>query len=264
MNKLNKVKTILQGLLKYRSLLYELVIRDIKIRYRRSVLGLLWTLLNPILMMAVMSVVFSHLFRFEIDNFPIYFFTGNILFTFMTEATTNSLNAVIGSSSLIKKVYIPKYLFPLSKSIASGVNLFFSYIAMMIVMLVTGVEFSGTMLLTPLLIIYIMMFAVGLGLILSTMMVFFRDTAHLYSVVTLAWMYLTPIFYPANLLSEKSALILKINPMYYYIEYFRNIVLYGKIPTIMDNLACLSIGIIFTIVGIFVFYKKQDKFILYI
>ena len=261
---MKKIETMISGLFKYKNLLYELVIRDIKVRYRRSVLGLLWTLLNPILMMTVMSIVFSNLFRFEIENFPIYFFAGNILFTFITESTTNSLNSIVSNSSLIKKVYIPKYLFPLSKTLASGVNLFFSYIAMMIVMIATGVEFSATMLLSPLLIIYIMMFTIGLGLILSTVMVFFRDTAHLYSVVTLAWMYLTPIFYPKTLLIEKSFLLLYLNPMYHYIDYFRKIVIYNTIPSIIDNVVCFSIGATFMVIGLFVFYRKQDKFILYI
>lgn len=261
---MNKLKIMLLGFYKYKDLLYELVTRDIKIRYRRSVLGLLWTILNPILMMLVMTVVFSQLFRFEIENYPIYFFAGNILFSFLTESTTNSLHSMIESSSLIKKVYIPKYLFPLSKVISSLVNLFFSYVAMMIVMIITNVPFKFTMLLSPILILYISMFAVGLGLILSTMMVFFRDIAHLYSVITLLWMYLTPIFYPISILKEKTALALTLNPMYHFITYLRNLVLYGTIPSFQDNIICFLIGFIFLLIGLFVFYKKQDKFILYI
>ncbi|UDN59286.1 MULTISPECIES: ABC transporter permease [unclassified Clostridioides] len=261
---MNKLKIMLLGFYKYKDLLYELVTRDIKIRYRRSVLGLLWTILNPILMMLVMTVVFSQLFRFEIENYPIYFFAGNILFSFLTESTTNSLHSMIESSSLIKKVYIPKYLFPLSKVISSLVNLFFSYVAMMIVMIITNVPFKVTMLLSPILILYISMFAIGLGLILSTMMVFFRDIAHLYSVITLLWMYLTPIFYPVSILKEKTTLALTLNPMYHFITYLRELVLYGTIPSYQDNIICFLIGLTFLIFGLFVFYRKQDKFILYI
>ncbi|MCJ0438704.1 ABC transporter permease, partial [Clostridioides difficile] len=209
-------------------------------------------------------VVFSQLFRFEIENYPIYFFAGNILFSFLTESTTNSLHSMIESSSLIKKVYIPKYLFPLSKVISSLVNLFFSYVAMMIVMIITNVPFKVTMLLSPILILYISMFAVGLGLILSTMMVFFRDIAHLYSVITLLWMYLTPIFYPVSILKEKTTLALILNPMYHFITYLRELVLYGTIPSYQDNIICFLIGLTFLMFGLFVFYRKQDKFILYI
>lgn len=261
---MNILKVKFYEFYKYKDLLYELVIRDIKIRYRRSFLGILWTILNPILMMGVMTVVFSQLFRFEIENFPIYFFAGNILFSFATEATTNSLHSIIESSSLIKKVYIPKYLFPLSKSISSLVNLFFSYIAMMVVMIVTGVPFKITMLLSPFVIIYLLMFVIGIGLILSTVMVFFRDIAHLYSVVTLLWMYLTPIFYPASILKDKASFALVLNPMYHYISYLRDIILYGQTPSIQENITCFFIGFVFLVLGLTVFYKKQDKFILYI
>ena len=261
---MKKLKIMFSGFYKYKDLLFELVSRDIKIRYRRSFLGLLWTVLNPILMMAVMTVVFSNLFRSDIQNFPIYFFTGNILFSFVTEATTNALNSIVGSASLIKKVYIPKYLFPVSKILSSGVNLFFSFIAMLIVMVVTRAPFHATMFLTPLLILYVLMFATGLGLILCTIMVFFRDIAHLYTVITLAWMYLTPIFYPKSLLETKAGWVLTINPIFHFIEYLRYIVLYNQVPTVSQNIGCFLIGFIFLFVGLIVFYRKQDKFILYI
>lgn len=260
---MNKFCVILSGFYKYKNLLYELIIRDIKIRYRRSILGLLWTLLNPILMMAIITIVFSRLFRFEIENFPIYFFAGNILFTFMTEATTNSLHSIIGNASLIKKVYIPKYFFPLSKVMSSLVNLFFAYIAMLIVMLVTGVSYGTAMFITPVLLIYLTMFVTGWGLILATLMVFFRDTAHLYSVATVAWMYLTPIFYPSSLLKDINW-VLAINPMYHYISYLRSLVLFNQIPSFEANIICFLIGFITLVLGLFIFYKKQDKFILYV
>jgi ABC-2 type transport system permease protein len=261
---LKKFLVICSGFFKYKNLLYELVIRDIKIRYRRSFLGLLWTVLNPILMMIVITIVFSNLFRFDIQNYPIYFFAGNILFSFMTESTTNCLFSITGSASLIKKVYIPKYLFPLSKAFACLVNLLFSFIAMMLVMAVTGVEFHLTMLFAPLVLFYVLLFSVGFGMILSTIMVFFRDIAHLYSVFTVAWMYLTPIFYPPSLLTGKADWAVAINPMYYFIDYMRDIVLYNQVPTLQQNIICLLIGLVMLILGIIFFYRKQDKFILYI
>ena len=188
------LKGIIENGKKYKNLLFELVVRDIKIRYRRSVLGLLWTIVHPVLMMIVMTIVFSNLFRFEIENFPIYFFTANIMFTFFVESTTNGLYSVLDGSSLIKKVYIPKYMFPLSKVMSGIVNMFFSFIAMLIIMVITKVSFKETMWLTPIAVFYIALFSTGISLILSTLMVFFRDIAQLYSVITLAWNYLTPIF----------------------------------------------------------------------
>lgn len=254
----------IKGFMRYKNLLYELVSRDIKVRYRRSVLGVLWTVLNPILMMIVITIVFSQLFRFEIENFPIYFFCGNIVFSFMLTATNDALQSILGGASLLKKVYIPKYIFPVSKVLSAGVNLFFSYIAMLLVMVATGVKFHTTMLLTPVVALYVILFSIGLGLILATMMVFFRDIAHLYGVLTTAWMYLTPIFYPASLLGDKSEWFLLLNPMYHYIDYMRNITLYQTVPGIAENLTCLGISLVTLALGLLFFYKKQDKFILYI
>lgn len=261
---MNKIKNYYMGFQHYQALLYELVIRDIKVRYKRSFLGLLWTVINPILTMAVMTIVFSKLFRFQIENYTTYFLVGNILFSFFTEATTNSMHSVLDNSNLIKKVYVPKYLFPLSKVMSSVVNLFFSFIALIIVMVATKVPFQPTMLFAPILLCYVIMFAAGIGLILATIMVFFRDIAQLYSIITLLWMYLTPIFYPVDLLKENVPWALTLNPMYHYIEFMRKLVLDGILPGINENIICLLISSITLIFGLIIFYKKQDNYILYI
>ena len=261
---MNKIKDYYMGFQHYQALLYELVIRDIKVRYKRSFLGLLWTVINPILTMAVMTIVFSKLFRFQIENYTTYFLVGNILFTFFTEAKNNSMHSVLDNSNLIKKVYVPKYLFPISKVMSSVVNLFFSFIALIIVMIATRVPFQATMWLTPIVLCYIIMFAAGIGLILATIMVFFRDIAQLYSIVTLLWMYLTPIFYPVDLLLENAPWALTLNPMYHYIDFMRKLVLDGTLPSISENMLCLFISVITLLIGLIVFYRKQDKYILYI
>lgn len=261
---MQKLKTIIQGFIKYRDLLYELVNRDIKIRYRRSVLGLLWTILNPILMMTVMTLVFSGFFKSNIDNFPIYYFAGNLIFSFVNESTVNAMNAIVGNGSLIKKVYVPKYLFPVSKIFSSVVNLFFSFLAMLLVMLVLRVKIYPTMLLAPVVVVYVIAFSIGLGMLLATAQVFFRDTGHLYSVFTLAWMYMTPVFYPKEMLEENLSIVLSINPMIHYIDFMRDIVLYNTVPSMQQNLTCAVISIVFLMLGTLVFYKKQDRFILFV
>lgn len=262
--KLKQLGNYIRGFIKYRDLLKELVSRDIKIRYRRSVLGMLWTILNPILMMCVFTIVFSQLFKSDIENFTVYFLCGNVIWSFMIESTNNALNSIVGNQSLIKKVYIPKYLFPVSKVMSSLVNLFFAYIAMILVMMVTRTSFHITMLLSVIPIFFVMLFSIGLGMCLATWMVFFRDVFQLYSVVTLAWMYLTPMFYPASLLEEVLPAALRWNPMYHYITYLRCLVLEGSIPGVEENLICLAFSIVVFVTGIRIFYRKQDKFILYI
>jgi len=254
----------IKALKKYKALLYELVSRDIKVRYKGSILGMLWTVLNPILTMLVMTIVFSRLFRFEIEYYPIYFFCGNLLFQLMSESTTNAMNSIIDSSSLIKKVYVPKYLFPVSKIMSSVVNLLFSLLAMLLIMIILRVPFRATMLLSFIPIIYVIIFSMGLGMILSTIMVFFKDMAQLYHVIILLWMYLTPLFYPVSVLKDNVPIMLTINPMCHYVQYFRSLVLYGKIPGIMENLICAMISGIMFVLGVMLFRKSQDKFILHI
>lgn len=250
--------------LKYKNLLRDLVARDIKVRYRRSVLGLLWTILNPLLMMIVITIVFSTLFKQNIENFPIYYLSGSLIFSFNSETTSNALYAIIGNSSLMKKVYVPKYVFPMAKVVSGLVNLGFSSIAMFIVMIVLRVEFKATLLLLPIPIIFVFMFSCGLGLLLSALTVFFRDIAHFYGVLVLAWTYLTPIFYPESILPPTLMKLMNFNPMYHYVSYSRNLVLYGNFPSLKENLVCFVMGALMLLIGTVVFYRKQDKFVLYV
>lgn len=249
---------------RYRYLLEDLVVRDVKVKYRRSVLGLVWSILNPLLMMIVITAVFSTIFKFDIENFPIYYLTGSVIYNFIIEATNGALTSVVGSASLIKKVYIPKYIFTLEKCLFALVNLMFSLIAVIIMLVILKVKVTWTILLFPIPIFYALIFAIGLGLILAASNVFFRDIGHLYSVWTVAWMYLTPIIYPFETLPENMQVLLKWNPLYYFIDYFRQVVMYGTVPNLTTNLICMIFSVIFLIIGLIVFKKSQDKFILYI
>ena len=261
---INKLTDQINNLRKYYDLIIELVIRDIKVKYKRSVLGLIWSILNPLLMMSVMTIIFSSIFKSNIKNFPVYLISGQVIFNFFSEATNMSMISIIGNGELIKKVYVPKYIFPLSKVLFSLVNLIFSLIAVMIVCIATKLEIGTTIFMFPLPILYVFIFSLGIGLILSSYAVFFRDLLHLYSVLLMLWMYLTPIFYPITIVPEKFITFIKLNPIYYYVEYFRSILLYNKVPTLSLNLICLGYSFFFLILGIFVFSKKQDDFILYI
>ncbi|MDU6265986.1 MAG: ABC transporter permease [Anaerocolumna aminovalerica] len=261
---LSGIQERLNVFLKYKNLLLNLVSRDIKVRYRRSVLGLLWTVLNPLLMMIVITIVFSTLFNQNIPNFPIYYLSGSLIFSFNSETTSNALYSIIGNSSLMKKVYIPKYLFPLAKVVSGLVNLGFSLIAMFAVMIVLNVEFQPTLLLLPIPVFFTFLFSTGLGMILAAATVFFRDIAHFYGVFVLAWTYFTPIFYPETILPPTVMSIMKFNPMYHFVSYSRQLVLFGTFPGLRETFICFIIGASFFVVGLYVFYKKQDRFVLYI
>lgn len=249
---------------RYMPLVRELVVRDLRLKYRRSVLGYLWSLLNPLLMMVIMTVVFSYMFRFDIPNFPLYLICGQTLFNFFNEATNMAMFSVIQNAALIKKVYIPKYIFPISKVFSSFVTMSFSLVAILIVMIATGSAFHVSILLFWAPILLLLIFSCGIGMILSALAVQFRDVTHLYSVLTMAWMYLTPIFYPIDQVPAEVVAVIRCNPLYMYITLFRSLVLYGTVPPIGDWLQGAVIAVASLAIGVVIFRKMQRKFILYI
>ena len=252
------------GLLKYQWLLRELIMRDLKIKYRRSILGYLWSILNPLMLMGVLTIVFSTMFRFDIPNYPVYLLTGQLLFGFFSEATNMAMTSILCGASLIKKVYLPKYIFPVSRVLSSFTTMLFSLVALVIVMVVTNAEFHITAILLPVVLFYLLIFSIGMSLILSVMVVFFRDIQYLYGVFLTALNYLTPIFYPASMLPSWLKELMVLNPMYNFIEIFRKIMLYGQWPTFEEHLICMVFAFGGLMLGIYVFKNNQKDFILYI
>lgn len=247
-------------------LLKQLVIRDIKLKYRRSYLGYLWSVLNPLIMMIVLVTIFSNLFsRFDIPNYPLYIISGQIIFSLMTEATNMSVGAIISNAHLIKKTYVPKYIFTFSKAGSSLVNTLFSLGALLLVMMITGSGFSWYLLLIPIVLLQVFIFSLGLSMFLSAFSVFFRDVQYLWGVFVSMWFYLTPIFYPISIIPEEYQILYKsVNPMYWYLEQFRDIVVYARLPDPYSVFMGLALAVLVLIIGTWYFNKKQDEFILYI
>ncbi len=254
---------------KYSPLLLNLAGKDFKLKYRRSVLGILWSILNPLFTMLVISQVFGVLLARGNEKFAAYYIVGWSIWNFFAESTNLSMASILQGAPLIKKVYIPKYIFPLEKCLFALTNFAFSLIAVIFVMCYKqafdGI-LSGTILLAPIPVLLCLIFNVGLSLLLSALTVFFRDVQHLYGVLLTAWMYLTPIIYPMEMLDGHTMLqsIVKLNPMYYYVEYFRSVVMYGTVPDLTFNLITIAISLVTLIFGAFVFSKAQKRFILHI
>lgn len=263
MNNLSQTSPFRQ-LTKYFPLLRELVKRDMKHRYRRSFLGYLWSLLNPLLMMCVMSFVFSTVFKSTIPNFPVYLICGQTLWSFFQESTNTAMHSVVENGPLLKKVYIPKFIFPLSRVVSSFVTMSFSLLAVLIVMVFTGARFYWTILLFWIPLVFLFVFSCGMGLILSALSTYFRDINHLYGVLTLAWMYATPVFYDIALLPERVRGVIRFNPIYHIITFFRGLILYGQIPGWEVWTVCALTSTVMLAVGMLVFKKLQKNFILYI
>lgn len=243
----------------------SLVSKDFKLKYRRSVLGVLWSVLNPLLMMCVLAAVFTNVLKFgDVENYPMYLILGNVLFALMSDSTGSAMGSILESAPLIKKIRVSKMLFPIEKVLFTLVNFAISLIAVVIVMIFFRIAPTIDLVLLPVLLVYMLLFCSGLGLLLSSLAVFFRDVCHLWGVVITAWTYATPLFYPVTLLPEWMQAAEAFNPMYHYVSYFRDIVMYGTMPGFSENLVCLGMALVTFIIGFAVFKASEKKFILYV
>ena len=250
--------------IRYAHLIAELVKRDLKLKYRRSFLGYFWSLLNPLMMMSVMMVVFSYMFRFDIENYPLYLICGQTIFNFFNESTNKAMFGIIQNGPLIKKVYVPKCVFPLARVLSCFTTMALSLVAVLIVMVFTRVRFHFSMLLFFVPLIFLLFFASGMGMILSGLAVKFQDVTHLYSVFTMILMYATPIFYPIDALPANVARIIKLNPIYTIIYLFRELMLSGRIPPILNWLYAAGASLLMFAIGALLFDRMRKDFIYYI
>jgi ABC-2 type transport system permease protein len=270
----NFISSLTSGIKKDSFILRMLLSRDFKLKYRRSVLGVAWSILNPLLMMVVISAVFSHVFRFDIPYFAVYLILGITMFNLMGNSTSAGVMSIISSASLIKKIRINKLVFPVETVLFELLNFALSLVAVMLVVAfycifpdsnVTALNpLTPNLLFLPLLIFYVLLFCMGLSFLLSALAVFFRDIVHLWGVVIIAWTYATPLFYPYDALAPWMQSVMSFNPMYHFITYFRGVVMHGINPGLLENLLCLGVAVFTLIIGVLVFRKTERKFILHV
>lgn len=256
---------IFREIYEYRDLVKELVSKDLKLKYRRSFLGYVWSILNPLGIMLVMVIVFSNMFRWNIAYYPVYLIVGQTMFNYMSQATTHSMYSILDNASLLKKIYIPKYIFTFSKVTSDLMDFMFSMGAVLLVMIITRVPLSWNLLWVPLVAFELYLFVLGLGLFLAQASVFFRDIQYIYAVAITAWTYLTPIFYPEEMLPEwLHFLVVRFNPMFYYVKQMRQAIIEQTYPDPKLILAGFGVSLIFILLGGLFFKRNQGKFILYI
>ena len=250
---------------KYGFLLKQLVARDFKVKYKRSVLGVVWSLLYPVLTMAVMALVFTNVFKFSTPgvNYLVYLMSGLVMFNYFSEASNLSMSSVVGNFSLINKVYMPKYIFPLSKCVFVGINFLLTLIPLYAIILLTGTGINIHHLLLPYAYLCLFLFTIGMGFILAAVSVFLRDMFYIYGVLISLWMYLTPIMYDIAIIPDNLQILFKFNPLYWLIKFSRDVILYNSVPVLNVWIYCAVCGFGFFILGIYVFKKYQDKFIYY-
>jgi len=254
----------LRELLKSGQVLEELVKRYLKVRYKRSVLGVLWTLLNPLLMMIVTTLIFANFFRFAIDNFPVYFLSAYLVFGFFSQATSTGCTSILSSAALVRRVYLAPALFPLASVATAGVNMVIALLPLFALMAFTGSNFSWALLFLPIALALTALFTYGVALFLSAASVFFHDTIQMYQIIITVWMYITPIFYPVDIIPEQYWLIVHLNPLFHFVEIIRYPLYLGALPEPINLAAATMYAFGTAVIGWWYFGRSRNAFASYL
>lgn len=250
----------LLDVIKYRDLIYQLVRRDIVARYKRSILGIVWTMLQPLGMMLVMTIVFSQLFH-RVEGYSLYLLSGLIAWNFFSQTTTAAIHQIVWGGTLMRRIYIPHTVFSISSVGTGAVNLILSLIPLLLIMLITQRPITWAILFIPIPIILLTAFALGVGLMLSTLAVQFPDIKEMYLIIIQAWMYLTPILYPEDIIPVAYRnWLLFLNPMYYLINIFRAPIYDGNLPSLSILIIGTVVSFLTLLVGWIYFSSQMDNF----
>lgn len=237
----------------------QLVTREIKRKYARSYLGIVWSVLNPLMSMAVMSMIFSTIFKHSVENFPIYYLTGLIFWQLFSTSTSHAMTAIVDNRTLLLKVKLPKQTFVLARVYTELVNFGYTCIAYVLMLLVFRIQPQWTMLLFPVPVLFSLLFSLGVGYMLSILYVFFADVKHLYSVLLTLWMYMSAIFYPVESVMDVMKKIVNANPVYGYIAFARECVLDGTCPSLARWVQVIVWGVGTFVIGSLVFKKHENQ-----
>lgn len=256
------IKNFILKMKKNQFLFEELVKRDFKQKYKRTVLGMLWSVLLPLMQLFIMTIVFTRFFGNSIEHYSIYLFCGNLVFNYFKESTNGGMNAIMANADVLSKINVPKYMFLLSKNVSSLINFGLSIVVFFLYVLLERIPVTWNFLMLLYPTICLLVFNVGVGLVLSALFVFFRDIGYLYDVFTLMLMYCSAIFYEVSQFGATVERYFLANPLYCYIKYFRVIVLDGNIPSLSYHLLCAAYAVVAILAGAF-FYKKYNHQFLY-
>lgn len=242
----------------------ELVKRDFKQKYKRTVLGMGWSILSPLLTLLVMKLVFGQFFGRKIAHFTTYLFCGNLVFHYFKESTSGGMNSLMSNAKIFTKINVPKYLFLLSKNVSALINFMLTLCVFFFFAYLDNISYGIHFVLLLYPIACLVLFNIGIGMILSALFVFYRDISYLYDVFTLLVMYCSAIFYNVDVLSTKYQGLFMLNPVYTYIKYFRTVVLQGELPSIEHHLLCAFYAILALAIGSWIYKKYNHKFLYYV
>lgn len=251
-------------IIRYKELLRNLVSRDIKKRYKRSTIGFLWVMLDPLLMMLIFYIIFASIFRRSIENYTAYVMSGIIMWQLFSQGTKVSSTAFINNRNLINKIYLPKSIFPISIVASSLAHFVFSLIPLFLIIVSSGAQPNLKILFLPIVIVLIFIFSIGISLTISTLTVFFHDVVYIYEVLLMGWMYFSAIFYPISIIPEKFRIFMSLNPMYHYLSLFRGCIYDVTIPLAEHLLIGVAFAFISFAIGWSIYHKHKDKIIFYL
>ena len=247
----------------YKFVFTELVKRDFKQKYKRSFLGVLWSMLGPLFTLLIMNFMFSNFFGRTQEYYTIYLFSGWLIFQFYNDATNGAMSSLMANAGIFSKVKVPKYMFLFSRIASSSINCFLIFLLYILFIVIYGLPITWKFIALIYPIICMFIFIIGIGLILSALYVFFRDIQYLYGIFNTALAYVTPIFYTIDILGDK-AWVFRINPLYYFITYFRSVVIDGVIPSAEFHAIMLGISLLLFGIGCWMYKKYNYKFLYYV
>ncbi|MTI80579.1 MAG: ABC transporter permease [Firmicutes bacterium] len=245
----------------YKDLLMNLTFNELKLKYKNSIMGFLWSLLNPLMMLIIYSIAFKIILRIPVENFALFVFIGLLPWMFVQGSISQSTNSIINNQNLLKKVYFPRIIIPMSVIMSNLINFLINLIVLLAALFIYNIEITIAITLFPLITFVNWLIVAGLSILLSSITVKYRDISHLVDVIFMAWFYLTPIIYPLSMVPEPYKSIIQLNPFTGVVEMYREILLDGKIPDQASILTAFLYGIMIFILGVYVFYKREKDFV---
>lgn len=250
----------LKEIIKFKNLTYNLVSRDLKVKYKGSILGFFWSLLNPLAMLIVYTIAFKYIIRIRVENFPLFFLCGFLPWTFLSLSLSMAVSSIKDNANLVKKVYFPREILPLSIVLSNLVQFLLTFVILIPALLLFKIKLGLPILFLPLIILFQLSFTLGLSLILSALNVFFSDVRHLLEIFLQIWFWLTPIIYPVSFVPERFQALYKLNPAVLFVESYRNSLLYNKALSLAELLSLFVVGVVFLMLGQLVFSSYNRKF----
>lgn len=255
---------LFQEIRKNRELIWALALKELRVRYKRSALGFIWALLNPLMMMVILTIVFSTITRIAVDYYPVFLISALLPWTFFSQALSYSVESIVGNAELLKKIRVAKSVFPLAALVANVINFLLSLVPLLLILVFLRFPFHWTWVYLPVPLIGLFLFTAGCAFFFATANVFFRDVSHIVQIVLSGWFYLSPVLYSIDFLPHKYKLLLRFNPMLYILNGFRMAIYYGQLPTIQNVAASLAVGAITLILGYSIFRRFERSFVLYV